>query len=95
MAATTPDGAEAHITCNQILTVDLELHVRHGNSLVLRNTVWYVTEQHITEPLLGRPVLEALGLDTRKILSAAADKFSGEVDVSSLMQQSSPGGTIA
>ncbi len=36
-------------------------------------------------PLLGRPLLEALGLNTRNILAAAAEKLSGAVDVSTLL----------
>ena len=37
------------------------------------------------EPLLGRPVLEALGLDCRKVLAAAADRHGGTIDVSKLV----------
>ena len=37
------------------------------------------------EPLLGRPVLEALGLDCRKVLAAAADRHGGTIDVSNLV----------
>ena len=35
-------------------------------------------------PLLGRPHLEALGLNARNILAAAAEKHSGAVDMSTL-----------
>lgn len=34
-----------------------------------------VTDQHVTDSLLGRPLQEALGLNTRDLLVAAADRF--------------------
>ncbi len=73
-------GQDAYIKCTHTATIDVELHVRHGTTLILRNLKWLVTEQRVREPLLGRPTLEALGLNTANILAAAADKHGGEVD---------------
>lgn len=42
---------------------------------MIRNLKWLVTEQRVADPLLGRPVLEDLGLNTRDLLAAAADRF--------------------
>lgn len=47
----------------------------------LRNTRWLVSKQRVPEPLLGQPMLEALGLNTADILATAADRSAGEVDV--------------
>lgn len=84
VAANLPDGNPASLTCSKIVTVDTKLHIRHGTALTLRGVRWLVTDQAVGDPLLGRPVLEALGLNTRNILAAAAEKHSGEVSVSAL-----------
>ena len=84
MAACTPDGKRAKLVCTRALVVDAELHIRHRTALVLRGVRWLVTDQAVGEPLLGRPLLEALGLNARSILAAAAEKHSGVVDMSTL-----------
>lgn len=85
MAAYLPDGNQASITCIKVLTVDTELHIRHGPALTLRGVRWLITDQTVGEPLLGRPVLEFLGLNTRDILAAAAEKYSGVVDIPDIL----------
>ena len=45
---------------------------------------WLVSDQKVDETLIGRPVLEALGLNMQAILAAAADKHSRKIDVSTL-----------
>ena len=84
MAACTPDGKRAKLVCTRALIVDAELHIRHGTALVLRGVRWLVTDQAVGEPLLGRPLLEALGLNASNFLSAAAGKHSVVVDMSTL-----------
>lgn len=84
LAACNTDGKPAKLVCNHALTVDVELHIRYGTALTLRGLRWLVTDQPAGEPLLGRPVLEALGFNTRDTLAAAAEKHSGVVDVSTL-----------
>ena len=91
-----PDGQPATLTFKQVVTVDTELYIRHGTALTLRGMKWLVTDQTVGDPLLGRPVLEALGLNTRNILAAAAVKQSGEVDVPSLFDSTpTPSGKVA
>ena len=46
-----------------------------------------MTKQAVGEPLLGRPLFEALGLNTRDILATAAAKHAGIVDVPELFNQ--------
>ena len=84
MAASTPDGKRAKLVCTRALVVDAELHIRHGTAIVLRGVRWLVTDQAVGGPPLGRPLLEALGLNARNIIAAAAEKHSGVVDMSSL-----------
>ena len=98
MAAKLSDGKSAALTCKQIVTVDTELHIRHGSALTLRGVRWLVTDQTVGDPLMGRPLLEVLGLNTRDILAAAAEKHSGAVDVSTLFAtapEHSPSGKVA
>lgn len=83
MAAMTKDGQDAQIVCDRAVSVNTELHIRHGSSLMLRNLRWLLTPQKLAEPLLGRPLLEALGLNTRDLLAAAATRLAGTVDAAS------------
>ena len=46
-----------------------------------------MTKQAVGEPLPGRPLLEALGLNTRDILASAAAKHAGIADVPELFNQ--------
>lgn len=85
MAAANADGASAKLVCTKSVSVDTELHIRHGTTLRLRNLKWLVTDQRVSDPLLGRPILEALGLNTRDLLAAAADQFCGSVDAERLV----------
>ena len=85
MAATNKDGTAATIMCDKAVTIDTQLHIRHGSALVLRGLRWLVTSQCVGEPLLGRPLLEALGLDCHKVLASAADRHGGSVNVSTLV----------
>lgn len=39
----------------------------------------------MTDALLGRHILEALGLNTRELLAVAADQFRGSVDADRLI----------
>lgn len=84
MAAALLNGKQAEIKSRRVANIDTSLHIRHGTSLTLRNLQWTITDQTVGEPLLGGPVLEALGLNSREMLAAAAHKYSGSVDASLL-----------
>ena len=86
MAACLEDGTPTFLKCERIATVDTELLIRHGSALCLRGLRWFVTYQVLGEPLLGRPLLGSLGLNTRNILAATADRYHGSVEASSLLQ---------
>lgn len=73
MAAETQDGGRGKLTCMKIIAVDTELFIRHGTTLPLLNTKWLVTNQKKINTLLGRLLLEALGINTKDLLAATAD----------------------
>lgn len=64
----------------------VELRIRHGTSLTLRNVTFYVATKHVPDPLLRRPLLVALGVDAKELLAAASDKYSGSVDAEEILQ---------
>lgn len=84
MAANLPDGKPATLMVKEAFVVDTELHIRHGTYLTLRGLRWLVTDKIVGDPLLRRPLLEALELNIRNVLAAAALRHSGVFEVSSL-----------
>lgn len=89
MSVNQPDGSPASLTSTSTATTDIKLHIRHGATVVLRGVQWTVTDQCVGEPLLGRPLLIELGLQTCDIFSAAADRHGGIVDVPFLLDSDS------
>lgn len=85
MAVATPESTRAKLVCTEGAVFDIELRIRHGTALKLRNVKWHVTRQHMSKPLHGRPILEALELNTPDLPAAAADRFTGIVDVDILV----------
>jgi len=86
----------AKVTCRKTVRADVELRIRHGTTLLLRDVVWVVSEQHAQHVLISRPLLEGLRLDTRKILEDAVDKHNGIVNFPDLLvQEASRKGTLA
>ena len=54
-----------------------------------------ITEQPMAEPLLGRPTLEIIGLNTKEILAAPADRLHGNIDMSAALPEPTEGGSIS
>lgn len=85
MAAHDRTGAKSELKCTQVATMDTDVHIIHGTKFFkIRRLWWLVSKQDVPEPLQGRPLLEALGLYTQKILGAAADQYAGTVDAYNL-----------
>lgn len=57
MEAKLQNEKPAFMTCKKQITIDTELHIRHGSPFPLRGVLWQVTDQTVRKPLLGRPVL--------------------------------------
>lgn len=64
MVASNEIGGGSKLVCKTIVSVDMQLHIRHGSSLMLRNLKLLGTEQRARDLLLDRPILEALGHNT-------------------------------
>ena len=75
----------AKVVCDRIVTADAELHIRRGTTLLLRNVEWAMSKHAAQNVLIGRPLLEALGMDTRAVLEATCEKHSGIVNVPSIL----------
>lgn len=86
LAAETADGDMTHLVCQRAATMDVDVHIRHGTGLKIRNARWLVSNQRVPEPLLGRPLLEFLGLNTAECLAAAADRSAGVIDAQHLAE---------
>lgn len=90
-ASKSKEGKALSVTYDREVSINTELLIRHGKSLMVRNLKWLVAipEQEVPECLLGRPILEALGMDTKEILEAAIDKHGGAIDASLLLPSGS------
>ncbi len=69
------------------MKLTVKLNIRHAQTLTLRNSVLLVSTQPAREALLGRPLLEQLGLDTKATLAAACDRHGGEIDLYNIPEQ--------
>lgn len=85
MATTDSAGKQAKLICSKEVFINVELQIPHGSALKLTNLKWLVAYQQAREPLLGRPVVDALGLNTRGLLAMAADRFDGSIDAKRLV----------
>lgn len=84
------------LKCTKVITMDTKLHILHGSALTLRGVRWLVTEQSVSEPQIGRPVIKFHGLNTRGILTAAAEKYSGVFEILNALKSSTePRGKVA
>lgn len=81
MAANLPSGNFV-LVCTQSAIMDVGLHICHGTVFILSGEQWLVTKQEVGEPLSGQPLLDSMGLHTRDMLAAAAERHGGSVDVS-------------
>ncbi|KAI0558760.1 hypothetical protein FGB62_188g06 [Gracilaria domingensis] len=73
--------AAAPITCNFRVSADVALEVRHDKLLLLRNVDWLAANEPATGIVIGRQVLNALGLSNRVMLEAAMSRVGSDVDI--------------
>lgn len=73
-------ASEKYVECDREVTIDTELLIRHGKSLLIRKLKWFVAVDEVEEALLGRPIQEALRLNTKQILEALCDRLEGALD---------------
>lgn len=84
MAAEDESRSLVKIKYDKKITFDMELHIWHGISLMLRDVGWDGTAQAVSEPLIRRPVVETLGFNTSSILAATVDQYIGLLSFSLL-----------
>ena len=68
------------VICSTRVVADVQLRIRHGTNLLLRNVEWHVSDSELAHVIIGRTVLEAIGCDNRALLAAASDNSGGVVD---------------
>lgn len=71
---------EQFAQCDKPVSFNTELHIRNGKALLIRNLKWLIAVDPVDEYVLGRRVMEALGLDSKKVLEALSDRYQGTVD---------------
>lgn len=81
----TVDKSAPALPCSRRVRANLLLNVCHGTKLALRGMEWMVSDKPVQNVLINRQVLQAIGLDNRKLLAAAADRFQGIVNVPELL----------
>ncbi|KAI0557832.1 hypothetical protein FGB62_258g06 [Gracilaria domingensis] len=69
------------LTCDLKVTADVSLKIRHGKSMILRNVDWLIANESTSGILIGRQLLNALGLNNRVLLTAAMSKVGEDVGI--------------
>lgn len=75
------------IVCHIKVEADVHLRIRHGSALVLRNVVWRVSGDNADDVIIGRPLLDGLGINNENMLAAACDRHNGVIDTSEMNQE--------
>lgn len=79
-----------HVSCDRVVTLETALRIHRGKAVLICNMCWIVPIGAVEEPLLGRPIQNALGLDTKKFLSAACDRYDSKIDANSFLFDEQP-----
>eukprot|EP00171_Calliarthron_tuberculosum_P019683 IDg19683t1 len=79
------NGVEVKCTCSRSVKADISLRIRHRSELIMRKVVWIIPDSNAECALIGRPILESMGINARHLLEAFSDKHDREVDVQKLL----------
>lgn len=71
-------SGEVCAMCTQSITLNVNLRIRQGSGLLLRNVVWKIPKEEIPVVILSGQVLESIARDNRRMLKAASER-SGEI----------------
>lgn len=88
-------GQEFTLECDREGKLNISLLLRYGYSLELSTTIWYVPTSRVNKLLMGRPTLEALGINKMELLFTTIDKKCNTIDMDSINEQKPKNGTIA
>lgn len=88
-AGTSKIDENLFVECARAVQFTIDLHTPHGKVLKIRDLFWFValTKKLTENPVLGLPLLEALGRRTKEILEAACDKYSRDVDANDFVPE--------
>lgn len=62
------------IVCEYEPNVDLQINIRHGTAVLLRQVTWRISRQTNENLIIRRPLLEKLGIRNKDLLLAACVK---------------------
>lgn len=80
-------GEKVVATCRKAVVATVNLRIRHGNGLIMRDIRWAVSDEDGDCVLIGRPVLESMGVNVRSMLEAVAAENNGIVSIPDLMKE--------
>lgn len=83
----TVDKSARSLPCSTSVVVIVTLRVCHAANLMMRGMQWVVSDSPVKYVTIARRVLQALGMDTRKLLAAACQRLSGMFNVPKLLQK--------
>lgn len=75
------------IHCSKRVLMDAFLKIRQGSRWLLRNISWNIQAEPTHCLILGRPVLQSLGYDNKKMLEAVCARAGGYRDVRKASEQ--------
>lgn len=84
-ANSNADGQQLSASCEEKVTMKVMFFIRNGCYLELRIVTWNGATTQMSDVILGRPLLEMLGIDTEEHLADAVDKMGTTVDVAAMM----------
>ena len=67
--------------CDREVVLEFQLFLRHYCYIELRNVKWYIPNTNTPDPLPGRPLLEALGINMKELLMAERSRKGEAVDL--------------
>lgn len=81
----TVDKGAPSLPCSRMVKANLTLNVRHASSLLMRGMEWMISDRPVQHVTISRHVLQRIGLDNRKLLAAACDRYKGIINVPELL----------
>ena len=86
------DKTADSLPCSRQISLSINLRVRHAAALNLRNISWYISDRPLQHVIIGRDVLQSLGIDTKSLMYSIFDRMGPDIEIS---QDFPENGTIA
>lgn len=75
------------ITCDFKGERGVKLRIRHGTALVLTKVMWKVSDDESDNVIIGRPLLESVGISNKDLLASVCGKHDGIIDSKEISQE--------